>query len=75
LIDTADYDWNTTVARKDASLYMQELTQYLSASMSSVLLGLPYEIKELIYFDALSHAADKILACLLFFFPSFFSPL
>ncbi|KAM0511950.1 hypothetical protein ACHAPE_009306 [Trichoderma viride] len=30
--------------------------------MNSTLLGLPREIKELIYFDALSHAAEKILA-------------
>lgn len=30
--------------------------------MGSTLLGLPREIKELIYFDALSHAANKILA-------------
>lgn len=29
--------------------------------MGSTLLGLPREIKELIYFDALSHAANKIL--------------
>lgn len=61
LIDTADYDWMTATARTDASLYMQELTQYLSASMSSVLLGLPNDIKGFIYFDALSHAADKII--------------
>lgn len=44
------------------SEYMQELTQYLSANIESVLLGLPTEIKELVYFDALSHAANKILA-------------
>jgi hypothetical protein len=30
--------------------------------MNSTLLGLPREIKELIYFDALSHAANMILA-------------
>lgn len=29
--------------------------------MNSTLLGLPREIKELIYFDALSHTANKIL--------------
>jgi len=29
--------------------------------MNTVLLGLPTEIKELIYFDALSHAASMIL--------------
>lgn len=31
--------------------------------MNSTLLGLPREIKELIYFDALSHAANKVLVC------------
>jgi exocyst complex component 6 len=46
----------------EPSLYMQELTRYLSVNMNSVLLGLPTEIKELIYFDALSHAANAILA-------------
>ena len=40
---------------------MQELTQYLSVSMSSVLLGLPPEIKELVYFDSLSHTTRSIL--------------
>jgi hypothetical protein len=40
---------------------MQTLTRYLSNIMNSTLLGLPREIKELIYFDALSHAAEKIL--------------
>jgi hypothetical protein len=48
-------------AQEEPSLYMQELTRYLSVNMNSVLLGLPTEIKELIYFDALSHAANMIL--------------
>lgn len=55
-----------TVAPTEPSLYMQELTRYLSANMSSVLLGLPTEIKELIYFDALSHAATMILVSCLY---------
>ena len=61
LIDAAQYDW--TPARLDAepSQYMVTLTQYLSNIMNTVLLGLPPEIKELIYFDALSHAATMIL--------------
>lgn len=46
----------------EPSNYMQTLTRYLSNIMNSTLLGLPREIKELIYFDALSHAANKILA-------------
>lgn len=46
---------------REPSNYMTELTRYLSNIMSSVLLGLPVEIKDQIYFDALSHAATNIL--------------
>ena len=45
----------------EPSSYIQTLTTYLSNIMSSTLLGLPRAIKELIYFDALSHAASNIL--------------
>ena len=45
----------------EPSEYMRELTRYLSNIMNSVLLALPAEIKEFIYFDALSHAATAIL--------------
>ncbi|KAF1812006.1 exocyst complex subunit Sec15-like protein [Eremomyces bilateralis CBS 781.70] len=64
LIETAEYDWMTRTppGRKKVSNYMQELTRYLDDSMHSALLGLPTEIKELIYFDALSHAATSILS-------------
>ncbi|KAK4188697.1 putative exocyst complex component sec15 [Podospora australis] len=62
LIDTSDYDWTASTPPVETSQYMQTLTRYLSNIMSSTLLGLPREIKELIYFDALSHAAEKILA-------------
>ena len=46
---------------EECSNYMRELTQYLSNIMSSVLLGVPTEIKDMIYLDALSHAASTIL--------------
>lgn len=62
LVETAEYDWMSLTPPSEPSLYMQELTRYLSANMSSVLIGLPTEIKELIYFDALSHAANMILS-------------
>jgi hypothetical protein len=62
LISTAEYDWLASTVHGEPSLYMQELTRYLSVNMNSVLLGLPADIKELIYFDALSHAATEILA-------------
>ncbi|CAJ2506090.1 Uu.00g002200.m01.CDS01 [Anthostomella pinea] len=62
LVDTAEYDWTGYNQPSEPSSYMQTLTVYLSDIMNSTLLGLPREIKELIYFDALSHAANKILA-------------
>ncbi|KAI9796806.1 MAG: hypothetical protein M1833_005949 [Piccolia ochrophora] len=62
LIETAEYDWTARAPGTEPSNYMQTLTRYLSNIMNSTLLGLPREIKELIYFDALSHAAEMILA-------------
>lgn len=61
LIETAEYDWLSTYAPNSASPYMSELTRYLSNIMSSVLLGLPNPIKELIYFDALAHISQALL--------------
>lgn len=62
LIDTAEYEWLSTFTPDTASDYIQELTQYLSNIMSSVLLGLPERIKELIYFEALNHISDSLLS-------------
>lgn len=62
LVETAEYDWMAGALAAEPSNYMQTLTRYLSNIMNSTLLGLPREIKELIYFDALSHAANMILA-------------
>ncbi|KAL1979530.1 hypothetical protein VTN96DRAFT_5592 [Rasamsonia emersonii] len=62
LIETAEYDWMAASEPTEPSNYMQTLTRFLSNIMNSTLLGLPTEIKELIYFDALSHAANMILA-------------
>lgn len=62
LVETAEYDWTAFNTPTEPSSYMQTLTQYLSNIMTSTLLGLPREIKELVYFDALSHAATKILS-------------
>lgn len=61
LVETAEYDWLSTIPPDGASLYMSELTRYLSNIMTSVLLGLPSSIKELIYFDALSHISSSTL--------------
>jgi len=63
LIETAEYEWMATVPQLEPSNYMQTLTRFLSNIMNSTLLGLPTEIKELIYFDALSHAANMVLVC------------
>ncbi|KAI1824873.1 exocyst complex subunit Sec15-like-domain-containing protein [Xylaria intraflava] len=62
LVETAEYDWTAHTPPSEPSSYIQTLTTYLSNIMSTTLLGLPREIKELIYFDALSHASNKILA-------------
>ncbi|EJT68762.1 exocyst complex component Sec15 [Gaeumannomyces tritici R3-111a-1] len=62
LVDTAEYEWMATTPQLEPSNFIQTLTRYLSNIMSSTLLGLPREIKELIYFDALSHAVEKILS-------------
>ncbi|KXJ94392.1 exocyst complex subunit Sec15-like-domain-containing protein [Microdochium bolleyi] len=62
LVETAEYDWMAPQPPSEPSSYMQTLTRYLSNIMNSTLLGLPREIKELIYFDALSHTSEKILA-------------
>lgn len=61
LIETAEYDWMAVKPAAEPSEYMLELTRYLSNIMSSVLLALPTDIKEFIYFDALSHASTAIL--------------
>jgi hypothetical protein len=61
LIETAEYDWMSPTPQSEPSNYMQTLTRFLSNIMNSTLLGLPTEIKELIYFDALSHAANMVL--------------
>jgi hypothetical protein len=62
LIETAEYDWLSTYVPDVASLYMQELTRYLSNIMSSVLIGLPEKIKDQIYHESLGHIAAAILS-------------
>jgi hypothetical protein len=51
----------SSTLKSEPSNYMQTLTRYLSNIMNSTLLGLPRDVKGLIYFDALSHAANMIL--------------
>ncbi|CAG8244728.1 unnamed protein product [Penicillium salamii] len=78
LIETAEYEWMSHTPPTEPSNYMQTLTRFLSNIMNSTLLGLPTEIKELIYFDALSHAANMVLVrfpySILVFFPLACSP-
>lgn len=62
LIETSDYDWLTHVPPSEMSEYIMALTQYLSNIMSSVLLNLPNELKNLMLFNAISHTASSILA-------------
>src|SRR5205085_2530586 len=62
LVETAEYDFSPPRRPTEPSTYIQTLTQYLSNIMSSVLLSLPTEIKELMLFNAVSHTAESILA-------------
>lgn len=55
------------IETNEPSNYMTELTRYLSNIISSVLLGLPAQIKDLIYSDALNHAASNILVSFIWF--------
>lgn len=61
LIDSAEYDWTAYTKKSEPNTYINTLTQYLDDIMGTVLISLPTEIKELIYFDAISHAAKGIL--------------
>ncbi|KAF8422673.1 exocyst complex subunit Sec15-like-domain-containing protein [Tirmania nivea] len=61
LVETAEYNWSAKTPSQNPSLYLQEMTRFLSNIMNSTLLGLPRDIKGLIYFDALSHLASSIL--------------
>lgn len=62
LVETAEYDWMATKQAAEPSDYMKEMTRWLSDISNSVLLALPEEVKGFVYFDALSHAKDAILA-------------
>lgn len=64
LVETADYNWELPPTTKPTtpSDYLQQMTLFLNNIMNSTLLGLPRDIKGLIYFDALSHVASSILA-------------
>lgn len=61
LVDTSSYDWLTHIPPVEPSEYILALTQYLSNIMSSVLLSLPNELKNLMLFNAISHTASSIL--------------
>lgn len=61
LIDTSDYDWLVHTLPDTVSDYIPQLTTYLSDIMSSVLLSLPNELKNLMLFNAISHTASSIL--------------
>ncbi|KAG0642207.1 exocyst complex subunit Sec15-like-domain-containing protein [Tuber brumale] len=62
LVETAEYDWMATKKLEEPSEYLQQMTLWMRNIMSSTLLGLPKDIKGLIYFDALNHIATSILA-------------
>lgn len=61
LIETAEYDWSSTFTPQEVSPYMAELTRYLANIMSSVLLGLPEDVKDTLYFAALGFISEALL--------------
>lgn len=61
LIDSSEYDWLIHTLPTTVSDYIPQLTTYLSNIMSSVLLSLPNELKNLMLFNAISHTASSIL--------------
>ncbi|KPI41662.1 Exocyst complex component 6 [Cyphellophora attinorum] len=62
LIDTADYDYMMRQAPSEPSSYILTLTNYLSNILTTVLISLPTELKDLMLFNAISHTASQILA-------------
>ena len=50
-----------TKKQDQASPYLLAMTRFLTDIMETTLLGLPNDIKGLVYFDALSHLASEIL--------------
>lgn len=62
LIEAAEYTWSSATTPDEVSDYMQELTQYLANTMSSVLLGLPEGTRDQIYHEALKHVSNGLLA-------------
>ncbi|QIW98665.1 hypothetical protein AMS68_004183 [Peltaster fructicola] len=61
LIETAEYEWQSTYVPSTASPYILELTRYLSNILSSVLIGLPEQIRKQIYVESLTHACKMLL--------------
>ena len=62
LIDTADYEYMMRQAPTEPSSYILTLTNYLSNILTTVLLSLPTELKDLMLFNAISHTASQILS-------------
>ncbi|EWC45077.1 hypothetical protein DRE_06216 [Drechslerella stenobrocha 248] len=61
LLESAEYDWMPTKKQDQPSPYLLAMTRFLTDIMETTLLGLPNDIKGLVYFDALSHLASEIL--------------
>lgn len=63
--EEAEYDFTTTTppSSMDASGYLQDLTDFLSTVMMSVLIQLPEFSKDYVYRGALSHCAMLLMVC------------
>jgi hypothetical protein len=64
-LELVDYEWNSTVPRRQASPYLADLVAYLTTVMTSTLVDLPAKSKGLIYFEAFDHLASTIKSMML----------
>lgn len=64
-LEFSEYDWATTVPRREPAFYVQEMIAFLRTTIDEKLVNLPVQIKNFVYFDALDHLADQLRQILL----------
>lgn len=64
-LELSEYDWSTTVLRREPAFYVQEMVTFLRTTIDEKLANLPVQIKGFVYFDALDHLAVLLRQILL----------
>lgn len=59
-LEFSEYDWATTVVRREPASYISEMVTFLRTTIDEKLVHLPVQIKNFVYFDALDHLADQL---------------